>query len=58
MRRMKKMLSKKETEYLDRSFDAFLREVQERFHLTPKEVLREIDIRLSILLSKYGYGGE
>ena len=58
MRRMKKMLSKKETEYLDRSFDAFLWEVQERFHLTPKEVLREIDIRLSILLSKYGYGGE
>ena len=52
------MSSKKEAEYLDRSFDAFLREVQERFHLTPKEALREIDIRLSILLSKYGYGGE
>ena len=33
------MLSKKETEYLDRSFDAFLREVQERFHLSYEEAL-------------------
>ena len=44
------MLSNKETEYLDRQFDAFVKEIQERFGLTLEEALREIDIRVSLLL--------
>ena len=49
------MLSNKKTEYLDRQFDAFVKEIQERFGLTLEEALREIDIRISLLLAgEYG----
>ena len=49
------MLSNKETEYLDKQFDVFVKEIQERFGLTLEEALREIDIRVSLLLAgEYG----
>ena len=52
------MLSNKETEYLDKQFDVFVKEIQERFGLTLEEALREIDIRVSLLLAgEYGRDG-
>ena len=40
---------------MDKQFDAFVKEIQERFGLTLEEALREIDIRVSLLLAgEYG----
>jgi len=36
------MLDDKEKEYFNKQLDGFIREVQERFHLTYEEALREI----------------
>jgi len=40
------MLTKKETEYMDRHFQAFIRFLQEYFSISEKEALKEIETRV------------
>jgi len=44
------MLTEKETEYMDRHFQAFIRFLQEYFSINEEEALREVQIRIKIKL--------
>ena len=44
------MLTKKETEYMDRHFQAFIRFLQEYFSISEKEALKEIEVRVKTKL--------
>ena len=44
------MLTKKETEYMDRHFQAFVRFLQEYFNISEKEALKEIEMRVKTKL--------
>jgi len=46
-------LSIKEKEYFNKQLNGFIKEVQERFHLSYEEALREIFSRTSDLLLEY-----
>ena len=44
------MLTKKETEYMNRHFQAFIRFLQEYFDISEEEALREVQTRIKVKL--------
>ena len=46
------MLPDKETEYMDRHFQSFIRFLQEYFDITEDEALREIELRVNLSKTK------
>jgi len=44
------MLTKKETEYMNRHFQAFIRFLQEYFDISEEEALREVQMRIKVKL--------
>jgi len=49
---IEKMLTDKETEYMDRHFRSFIEFLQEYFGFSEEEALREIELRVNLMKAK------